>query len=183
LLQLRHNWSATTAGIILTAVAAVGFAVLMNAEEAKSEQRLFFQGNAPYELYSIAADGTGLRLEQTDLGLEEQGWYFASPDGRRLLLTCGDELCLTSLKDPREDLQRIQLPETEFARTVDIAWSADSRLVALRITLSDAGGVGVGDELYMLDAETGQMRLLVPPSKDRGSGPPSGLPTASGLPT
>jgi Tol biopolymer transport system component len=166
--RLRSTWRVTAGAVILIAigVAAVGIGIAVTGRGGAREERLLFGGNGPFAYYSVASDGTGMRLELTDLGLDEQGGYYVSPDGESLAFTCGVEICLTSLSSSREELRRIPLPGTDLSRNFyyasrEIYWSPDSRFATFQTTLEGPDRSYAGSELFLFDAQLRDVRQLL----------------------
>lgn len=160
--------------LLLWAVAAL-MLLACNENEEEPPRLLFTSGQA---LYSIRGDGLAL-YEIGNLPGKEPG-AFLSPDGKQLAFPCRadqaasgpqTDICLSP-----SDLYEVQVategklpPSSSVAR--EIAWSPDSRLVAFVTDLSSDQTFTAVGEVYVLNADDMQVRVLIPgtPGMQRSS--------------
>jgi len=158
------------AALLLWAVAA--FALLACGGE--NQPRLLFSSYSSQDrpgLFSVRADGSELTQVAS---LEVEGLAFPrvpSPDGMRLAFPCRPDrdqarpqtdLCLSAAdgSDARVATEG-KLPQSSLVSS-DIVWAPDSRLLAFIVNLTIREGLVSPAGVYVLDADSGEVRRLVP---------------------
>jgi Tol biopolymer transport system component len=160
-----------------------GLALLACGKQESPQLLLyFFSHSAPDRpgLYVVSGDGSGLRQVALLRNEELSSPPVPSPNAERLAFPCRSDqaltgpptdVCLSTINgsDVRIATQGRLAPSSIISGQV--AWSPDSRLLAFVTDLyNDQTSTAVG-ELYLLDAETEQVRLLLPgaPGMQRGA--------------
>ena len=157
------------AALLLWAVAA--FALLACGGE--NQPRLLFSSYSSQDrpgLFSVRADGSELTQVAS---LEVEGLAFPrvpSPDGMRLAFPCRPDrgqarpqtdLCLSAAdgSDARVATEG-KLPQSSVVSS-GIVWAPDSRLLAFMVNLTIREGLVSPAGVYVLDADSGELRHLV----------------------
>jgi Tol biopolymer transport system component len=145
--RLRHGPVTTrpAAPVVLALLAIVAALVVPVAAAAQSPGLAFttFRGDTA-RVYAVNADGSGVRaLTQTrDAAFEGSPAY--SPDGRRIVYTCGNfELCIMNA----DGTAPARLTTNDWPGTLQYdtspAWSPDGTLIAFVHTVGGLDGISV----------------------------------------
>jgi Tol biopolymer transport system component len=149
--------------LLLWAVTAL---TLLACGEAGPPRLMFISGQV---LYSVKADGSGLQ-DVASLTAEEVGAVL-SPDGKQLAFRCRadqapsgpqTDICLsTSSGSEVRVATEGKLPPSSSI-TSGIAWSPDSRLLAFVTDLYGDQTSTAVQEVYVLNVDDTQVRVLIP---------------------
>jgi Tol biopolymer transport system component len=118
-------------------------------------------GEGDSEVYTVRPDGTGIRRVTTD-ALDEQSLSWA-PDASRIAF--GADGAVYSMKPGGSD-------QTFLAKGDDPAWSPDGT----KIAFSGPCGSSCGDNLFVMDADGGNVNDLTPDNTDGFDGEPDWQP-------